>query len=296
MHRIWISRDSKIPVREQLSAQLLFGILSRRLAPDERLPSVRDLARRVKVHPNTVSAAYRDLAARGWVKRKAGSGVFVCDLEHRGKADGIDQFVNAWIEEGLGRGFSLEALSAAFAKARKEFAGEPRKLLVVHPDRNLARILAAEIEEAVGVPVPYAAPEDAAKLPDLDPFLRLTTTSGSGAVSQPHQLIPIKSMEEFLSGLRAPASPMLIGIVSSSEAILKWASLLIPALGLTGCDVMQRNPEQPKWQRGLSACDLIAADVLAARELPKNIRPVVLRLVPESFLESLRKLVTVERV
>jgi DNA-binding transcriptional regulator YhcF (GntR family) len=56
MVRIWISRQSTIPVREQLSAQLRFGILSGRLAPAEHLPSVRELARRLKVHANTVSA------------------------------------------------------------------------------------------------------------------------------------------------------------------------------------------------------------------------------------------------
>ena len=149
MNRIWISRNSSIPIREQLSAQLLFGIVSRRFAPSERLPSVRDLARRLKVHSNTVSGAYQDLAARGWVKRKPGSGVFVCDIKHPGKRDGIDTFVHAWIEEGLSRGFSLDALNTAFEKAGNAFRRQPdsRKLMVIHPDRNLARILAAEIEE-----------------------------------------------------------------------------------------------------------------------------------------------------
>jgi DNA-binding transcriptional regulator YhcF (GntR family) len=298
MNRIWISRESSIPVREQLSAQLLFGILSRRINPAERLPSVRDLARRLKVHANTVSAAYQDLAARGWVKRKAGSGVFVCDFGH-GRGDGIETFVSAWVEEGLSRGFSFEALSAAFEKARNE-ARKPRRLIVVHPDRNFARILAAEIQEAVGCAVPYAGLEDAHKIPEFETSLLLTTTSAAGAVAQlrpdGHQLIPLKSIEELLAGLGRPPSPVLIAIVSSSETILKWAALLTPVLGLTGSDLIQRNPEQPKWKHGLVACDLIAADILAARELPKNIRPIVLRLVQDSFLDQARKLVTAEKV
>jgi DNA-binding transcriptional regulator YhcF (GntR family) len=302
MHRIWISRESTIPVREQLSAQLLFGILSRRLRPAERLPSVRDLARRLKVHSNTVSAAYQDLAARGWVKRKAGSGVFVCDIQQRGKGDGIDSFVYGWMEDGLSRGFSIEALGAAFEKARNEFTAQeqPRRLLVVHTDRNLARILAAEIEEAVGCAVPYAGVEDAPQVPDFRSLLLLTTTSAAGVVSQlrpeGHQLIPLKSIEELLTGLGRPASPVLIGMVSRSETILKWASMLIPVLGLTGSDLIQRSPERAKWRNGLAACDLIGADILAARELPKNIRPIVLRLVQDSFLEHARKLVAGEKV
>ncbi len=109
-------------------------------------------------------------------------------------------------------------------------------------------------------------------------------------------MIPLKAVEELLAGLGRPASPVLIGIVSRSETIRKWASLLLPVLGLTGSDLIQRNPEQPKWKQGLAACDLIAADILAARELPKTVRPIVLRLVQDSFIEQARKLVTPEKV
>ena len=302
MNRIWISRESSIPVREQLSAQLLFAILSRRLQPNERLPSVRDLARRLKVHANTVSAAYQDLAARGWVKRRAGSGVFVCDLHQRGTRDRIETFVSAWVAEAFSRGFSVEALGAAFDKLRDNAQArvESRKLLVVHPDRHFARILAAEIQEGAGCAVLHAALEDAHQVPEFQASLLLTTTSAAGQVAQlqpdGHRLIPLKSIEELLAGLGRPPSPVLIGIVSRSETILKWASLLAPVLGLTGSDLIQRNPGQPKWRQGLAACDLIAADMLAARELPKTVKPIVLRLVQDSFLDQARKLVTAEKV
>ncbi len=302
MNRIWISRNSSIPIREQLSAQLLFGIVSRRFAPSERLPSVRDLARRLKVHANTVSAVYQDLAARGWVKRKAGSGVFVCDIKHPHAADEIDTFVHAWIEEARSRGFSLDALRAGFEKAGNALHQQPdsRKMLVVHPDRHLAGILAAEIEERVGFAVRHATPEDARRVPELEAYALLTTTSGAEAASrlgpQGHELIALKSMEELLGGLGRPATPILIGIVSRSETILKWASLLIPALGLPGSDLIQRNPEHPNWRDGLAACDLIAADVVSAKELPKRLRPVILRLVSETFLERSRMRVTDRKV
>ena len=62
MVRLWLSRGTSIPIREQLSAQLILGVLSGRLAPGERLPSVRELARRLNVHANTISATYQDLA------------------------------------------------------------------------------------------------------------------------------------------------------------------------------------------------------------------------------------------
>jgi len=302
MHRIWISRDSSIPIREQLSAQILFGIVTRRFAPSERLPSVRDLARRLKVHPNTVSAAYRDLAARGWVKRKAGAGVFVSDLKRAAKETDIDSFTQAWISDGLSRGFSLDALAAAFNKTRdaSRVQSGTRELLVLHPDRDLARILAAEIEESVDFPVKFARVDEAPGHPDFAAHVLLTTTSGAEAVArlrpEGHELIPLKSVEELITGLTPPKSPVLIAIVSRSKTILKWASLLIPALGLPGSELIARNPEQPNWQDGLSACDLIGADVVCARELPKKFRPIVFRLISDTFLQRARKLVTAQKL
>ena len=295
MIRIWISRQSTIPVREQLSAQLRFGILSGRLATEERLPSVRELARRLKIHPNTVGAAYQDLAAGGWVSSKSGSGVFVSDIKHGRSADGIGNFMQAWIEEGLSRGYTLAAMKAELAKA--EPAEQPRGLVVVHADLEFAAILAAEVGQSAGVAIPHAIPADLNR-PKFEGRRILTTVSAAAAVSQVrkdgHTVIPLKTVEQMLAGVRLPKAPFLIGVVSRSQSILNWASLLIAALGGSGNDVIARNPDQPKWREGLAACDLVAADVLAAAELPKQIQPVVLRLVPDAFFEEVRSLVRSE--
>jgi hypothetical protein len=148
--------------------------------------------------------------------------------------------------------------------------------------------------------VGHGAVEDTSQIPHFETHVLLTTTSGAEAVSrlrpEGHELIPLKSIEELLVGLGRPVSPTLIDIVSRSETILKWASLLIPALGLPGSDFIQRNPEQPNWREGLAACDLIAADIVCAKELPRNFRPIVLRLVSGAFLQRTRQLVTAEKV
>ena len=75
--RLWVSKSSEVPIRVQLEAQLTLGILSGDLKAGQRLPSTRELARRHKIHSNTVSAAYRQLAVKGWVDYLPGSGVFV---------------------------------------------------------------------------------------------------------------------------------------------------------------------------------------------------------------------------
>ncbi|MEO6393118.1 MAG: GntR family transcriptional regulator, partial [Pyrinomonadaceae bacterium] len=60
--KIWLSKSGEVSLREQLAAQIILGVVSGDLAPGQRLPSTRELARRYEIHANTVSAAYRNLA------------------------------------------------------------------------------------------------------------------------------------------------------------------------------------------------------------------------------------------
>ena len=75
--RLWFSSTSEVPIYRQLFTQIVMAILSGDLKPGERLPSTRELARRFSIHPNTVSAGYRQLARDGWVEYRHGSGVYI---------------------------------------------------------------------------------------------------------------------------------------------------------------------------------------------------------------------------
>src|SRR6267378_8340652 len=75
--RLWLSRSSEVPLREQLVTQIRLGIISGDLKVKQKLPSTRELARRFRIHSNTVSAAYRELDRSGWVEFRKGSGVYV---------------------------------------------------------------------------------------------------------------------------------------------------------------------------------------------------------------------------
>src|SRR3954470_4695569 len=77
--RFWLARNSEVPIREQLVTQITLGILSGDLEPGRRLPSTRELARRFRVHANTVSAAYKQLEDEGLLESRHGSGVYVTD-------------------------------------------------------------------------------------------------------------------------------------------------------------------------------------------------------------------------
>ena len=66
--RFWITRNGEVPIREQLVRQAVLGILTQDLPPGARLPSVRAMARRHRIHSNTVSAAWHDLLDQGWLE------------------------------------------------------------------------------------------------------------------------------------------------------------------------------------------------------------------------------------
>ena len=72
-----IDPTSPVPVSEQIAEGIRFEIAAGRLATDEKLPSVRGLAKELLVNPNTVAKVYRDLERDGILRAKPGSGVFV---------------------------------------------------------------------------------------------------------------------------------------------------------------------------------------------------------------------------
>ena len=298
MIRLWLSRGTSIPVREQLSAQFILGIVSGRLAPGERLPSVRELGRRLNLHANTISATYRDLAKRGWVNQRRGSGVFVRDVQMPERNGNLEMFVSECLEEGLARGFSLDTLRSAFGNVLQEF--QTQRFLVVDPDADLASILAAEISEAVGRTVLWSGVDDAAQKLTAHTCV-LTNEAHAARIVEllgPVSLRPIhlKSMQDVLAGQQRPNSAVLIAVVSRSESILRWASTLLSALGFPADSILLRSPQLADWQRGLSACHIVAADLVTAAELSKGVRSIVFRLVAEQFLAEMRELVTPQKL
>src|SRR2546423_15056784 len=88
--RLWLSKNSDVPLREQLVRQIMLGVVSDDLKPGQRLPSTRELARRFRIHSNTVSAAYRDLERAGWLEVRKGSGVYVRHLGENPSEGSLD--------------------------------------------------------------------------------------------------------------------------------------------------------------------------------------------------------------
>src|SRR5262249_60042049 len=69
--------DGAVPIYEQIVAQIIYGVASGFLQPGRLIPSVRELAEKLLVHPNTVARAYQDLEREGVLTTRRGRGMEV---------------------------------------------------------------------------------------------------------------------------------------------------------------------------------------------------------------------------
>lgn len=101
-------------LHEQIEAEIKQLIISGALAPDEQLPSVRELSISLTVNPNTVQRAYKQLEQDGFIYSIKGKGSFV-----------------ARASRDSGKKLREEALAALSDLSRElAFLGEDRERLI----------------------------------------------------------------------------------------------------------------------------------------------------------------------
>lgn len=69
--------DPSRPIYQQIIDEIRRRIARGELAPGDRIPSQRELAEMVKVNPNTIQRAYREMEQSGLVETLRGQGTFI---------------------------------------------------------------------------------------------------------------------------------------------------------------------------------------------------------------------------
>lgn len=78
-------RDSR-PIYEQIKDGLRKLLVTGGIKPDEKLPSVREMASSMSINPNTIQRAYRELENEGYIYSVPGKGSFAAgDTDSHGK-------------------------------------------------------------------------------------------------------------------------------------------------------------------------------------------------------------------
>ncbi|HEX8557206.1 MAG TPA: GntR family transcriptional regulator [Pyrinomonadaceae bacterium] len=300
--RLWVSKNSDVPLREQLARQIMLGVVSDDLKPGQRLPSTRELARRFRIHSNTVSAAYRDLERAGWLEVRKGSGVYVRQLG-AGDAGGapldsrleLDRLIGAFLTLARVQG---HALAEVQARLKHWLSLEPPDhFLVVEPDEGLREILMAEIAEATPLRVAGCGYEECADPARLagGAVVALYSKAEEARRALPAEAQPIflntRSIPESLAGHKAPPPDALVSVVSRWPKFLEWAHVFLAAAGVEPDALDLRDAREPGWERGLRSSAHVITDALTARHLPEGVPARVYRVVADSSLEELRSFV-----
>lgn len=118
----------------QIAEQLKTDIATAKVLPGDRLPTVREMAHKLKIHPGTVARAYGELERDGIVQTRRGGGTYVASRTDDKALDMMREerlttIFNRSILEGLGLGYRPEELEALFTlhltKWREERTREP---------------------------------------------------------------------------------------------------------------------------------------------------------------------------
>lgn len=75
--KLIVSNSSSVPIYEQIEKEIIRQILKDELKEGEALPSIRSLAKDIRISVMTIKKAYDELERDGYIITRAGKGSFV---------------------------------------------------------------------------------------------------------------------------------------------------------------------------------------------------------------------------
>jgi len=289
--QLWFSRQSDISIREQLATQIVLAIVSGELKPGQRLPSTRELARRFRLHPNTVSAGYKQLEKSSWLEFRKGSGVYV-----RVAPPG-DQEGSVGLDRLIGEFFrSARKLNLPLAVVRERLRQwldiqPPDHFLLVEPDVQLAQIVVSEMRAAVSLTVKTATEIDSAALPGAIPVVLSASSKklkNLGSLNGDLLTLHLRSARDSLAPYLPVIPSILIGIASGWPPFIKNASTMLISAGFHPDCLLLRDTSKAGWKRGLQETAAVVCDSVTAAALDGHSRVLTFPLLSEQSIDQLR--------
>ncbi len=290
--KISLNKRSEVPLRQQLTEQIVFLITTGQLRPGDALPSVRALARQTNIHYNTVSEAYQDLVRREWLSRQRGSRLVVGTKAgtKQGAPSTLDELINSTIQRARELGYELPELTR---RVRERLAEEsPDHILFVEEEIGLREIVREELQQALNFPVKTCTPKafaehakGAMRTQVVAPQHTLQSLLSVFPQTRPFLPITYSAATEHIEVIRRLESPSVIAVVSISESLLKTArGIFAPMLGRrhTFTEVLLDK----KRRINLGGVDVVFCDSVA-KSLVKHRGMIHYRLVADECIRHL---------
>jgi len=120
--RLRVNPGLPTPIWSQIEDGVRHLVASGALAPGAALPSVRDLARELRINPNTAAKAYQRLVEAGVLETRRGEGTFVSErppampATERARAlrEGAQRYASLAVNLGTSRGEAASVLAEAW--------------------------------------------------------------------------------------------------------------------------------------------------------------------------------------
>ncbi|MBK9153498.1 MAG: GntR family transcriptional regulator [Chloracidobacterium sp.] len=267
--KIWVKKNGEISLREQIVTQIKIGIAGGDLTPGQKLPSTRELSRRLSIHPNTAAAAYRQLTREQALEFKPGSGFYVTSVPGDQPDDGsIEGLLDGFVELARKRGFTIDEIRSALA--RRSRSAPASRFAVFEDDPDLCEIILREVSQLTDSPVVSVTRAELAA-GQVKPGTVIAALSDErhklerlNMAGHPVVYLSVNSVPKRLGDSERPDADALVAVISAWGQFLEFSRIYLLAAGVDAESLIVRDRRKSGWAAGLESASMIICDSVTA--------------------------------
>ena len=291
--KIWVAKNSEVPVRDQLVTQITLGIAAGDFEIGERLPSTREIARRCGLHPNTVGFAYQKLVDQNLLEFRKGSGFYVAESasEQIEGSRKLEQLIDEVLAAARSLGIDNKDVIDKIRRRSRTVMRPGRRILLVESDPGLREILMCELSEKFDGVRGMSLAEfstrrviDAVVTAMLDEKPKLDAILNDGDRCF---YLKGRSVSAAMSSETRPGPDEVVSVVSGWDGFLTFARIMLLAANLPPGNIIIRSVTDENWEQAIRGSSMIICDTLTARRMDgrESVRPF--RIISDESLSEL---------
>lgn len=128
-----IEFDNNLPIYLQIMNYIKLQIVTGKLGPGDKIPSVRDLAAELKINPNTIQRTFQELEREGVAESRRGLGRFVTSedekimaIKKEMAAELLERFIGGMRELGFDNDNIVKIVAESVEEVRPAEGGSSR--------------------------------------------------------------------------------------------------------------------------------------------------------------------------